>query len=289
MGKISGICLYFYLFLNDFPFINCPFCFKFVGGQEHSIFKSDYSSVTKIIADSLNRNNLRLNCPVEKIEWREKLRNKDNKFKSILVILNNNRKVYANCVIITCSLGFLKENYKKIFHPPLPSYLCTGIENLGFGLINKIFLEFNEVWWKIGTKGFQFIWRRENENLPSSRKFAFWTKDLTGFDILKDKENGILLGWIGGRGAHIIETLSEQQIAEDCLQLLKAFLKNDDIPFPKRCLRTRWYNNKFVRGAYSHITTKCDNNGISPGTLSEPVWGFVSDNHEVKVRIIFTQ
>ncbi|XP_043460908.1 spermine oxidase-like [Leptopilina heterotoma] len=255
--------------------------FQFVGGQEHSIFKSSYSSITKIIADNLNKNSLRLNSPVEKVEWCEELRNEEN-FKSILVTLNDNKKIYANCVIITCSLGFLKENYQRMFHPPLPNYLSRGIECLGFGLINKIFLEFNEIWWKRGTRGFQFIWRRDNEEFPSSGKLPTWTKDLTGFDILKDEKNGIFLGWIGGRGAHIIETLSEQQIAEDCLQLLKFFLKNNNIPFPRRCLRTRWYDNKFVRGAYSHITTKCDNNGVSCGILSEPVWGFVSNNHGTK-------
>lgn len=257
-------------------------CFKFVGGQEHSIFKSNYSSITKIIADNLNKNNLRLESPVEKVEWRDKLTKEEN-LKSILITLNDNKKIYANCVIITCPLGFLKENYKKMFHPPLPNYLCRGIESLGFGLINKIFLEFNEIWWKIGTRGFQFIWQRENQNLHLNDKLPMWTRDLTGFDIIKEKKNGIFLGWIGGRGAYIIETLSEQQIAEDCLKLLKYFLKNNNIPFPRRCLRTRWYDNKFVRGAYSHITTKCDKNRISCGTLSEPVWGSISDNHEVKV------
>lgn len=257
---------------------------KFVGGQEHSIFKAGYSSVIKAIADSLNQSNLRLNSPVEKVEWKEEITKGDKDLKPVVLILNDNRKIFADCAIITCSLGYLKENHEKIFHPLLPHHLRRGIESLGFGLINKIFLVFDEVWWKAGTKGFQFIWRKEIEsNINQNEKLASWTKYLTGFDILQEEKNGVLLGWIGGRGAHIIEKLSEQQVAHDCLKLLKVFLKGKDIPFPRRCLRTRWYNNKFVRGAYSHITTECDRNDISPANLTEPVWGFSSADNGMKV------
>ena len=192
-------------------------------------------------------------------------------------------------MLVTTSLGFLKENHEKFFDPLLPHHLRLGIESLGFGLINKIFLKFDQVWWKPGTKGFQFIWRKEMEsNINSNEKLASWTKFLTGFDILEEEKNGVLLGWIGGRGAHIMETLNEQQVAQDCLKLLQVFLRRNDIPFPRQCFRTRWYNNKFVRGAYSHITSKCDKNGISPASLREPVWGFYPADSGMKVCNIFS-
>ncbi|XP_026674215.1 uncharacterized protein LOC108630773 isoform X2 [Ceratina calcarata] len=239
--------------------------FRFTGGPEHLAFKTCYKALPKLIADSLDEKNLRLNTSVDSIEWQQ-MKNND---PFLVLKLSDNTRIIADCVIITCSLGYLKENYKKMFIPSLPTRYCEAIDCLGFGLINKIFLDFDVPWWKPGTKGFQFLWKQEEF---SNNKLAAWTKDLTGFDVLPNHE-GVLLGWISGRGAYIIEALSERQIATDCENLLKHYLKLDNIPRVERCFRTQWNANKYVRGSYSHITTKCDANGITPKNLSEPIWG----------------
>lgn len=205
----------------------------------------------------------------------------DNDFNCPLALnTSNNTRILADCVIITCSLGYLKENYEKMFIPPLPTPFKEGIECLGFGLINKIFLDFGVPWWGPNAKGFQLLW---NEGVCFNKKLAVWTRDLIGFDILPNHE-AVLLGWVGGRGAYTVETLSEQQIATDCENLLKHYLKLDQISPIKRCLRTRWNANKYVRGSYSHITTRCDAKEITPRRLSEPIWGKVVRGHESKVR-----
>ncbi|XP_076302846.1 spermine oxidase-like [Lasioglossum baleicum] len=174
-----------------------------------------------------------------------------------------------------------EKNYKAMFIPPLPTPFSQGIECLGFGLINKIFLDFGVPWWKPGTKGFQLL---RKEGRFSNKELAIWTRDLTGFDIQPNHE-AVLLGWVGGRGAYIVETLSEQQVATDCENLLKHYLKLDKISPIKRCLRTRWNANKYIRGSYSHITTRCDANGITPGCLSEPIWGKAIGEHHSKHHV----
>ncbi|XP_003704750.2 uncharacterized protein LOC100878001 [Megachile rotundata] len=248
--------------------------FKFVGGPEHLSFKSGYSSVTKLIANGLSGKNLRLNTSVESIDWQQVV---DNDLDTSLVLtLSDNTQILADCVIITCSLGYLKENYKNMFSPSLPTQFIQGIENLGFGLINKIFLDFGVPWWKPGTKGFQLLWK-ESRSVSCNESLATWTKDLTGFDVLPNHE-GVLLGWVGGRGAYMIETISEQQVATDCENLLKYYLKLENISPVKRCVRTQWNANKYIRGSYSHITTKCDKHGITPNVLSEPIWGKIVQN-----------
>lgn len=239
--------------------------FRFTGGPEHLAFKTCYKTLPKLIADGLSKRNLRLNTSVESIEWQQTTSNDP----FLVLNLSDNTRILADCVIVTCSLGYLKENYKRTFVPSLPTRYREAIERLGFGLINKIFLDFDVPWWKPGTKGFQFLWKQDR---TCNNKLAAWTRDLTGFDVLPNHE-GVLLGWISGRGAYIIETLSEQQIATDCENLLKHYLKLDKIPPVQRCFRTQWYSNKYVRGSYSHITTKCDANGITPKNLSKPIWG----------------
>lgn len=189
-------------------------------------------------------------------------------------------QIFADAVIVTCSLGYLKENHKKIFQPPLPDVISAAIENLGFGSINKIFLDFGEqAWWKPGTKGFQLLWHRDND----LRFLPEWARDLTGFEVLANHP-AVLVGWVGGSGACTIESLSEDTIARDCMNLLTHYLKRHDIPSVKKCIRTKWNENKYVRGGYSHITKSCDVNKITPSTLAEPVWATVSWNSTKQVR-----
>lgn len=255
---------------------------QFVGGSENLLFRAGYNSVTKLLADGLSGKNLRLNTSVDSIKWQRVIVAKDH-CSPVLLNLSDNTRILADCVIITSSLGYLKENYKKMFAPPLPSSFGQAIESLGFGLINKIFLDFGTPWWKPGTKGFQLLWERNNRSDSIFCSKTLWTRDLTGFDVLPNHE-GVLLGWVGGRGAYIVETLSEQQVANDCTSLLKRYLKLDKLPPVKRCLRTQWHTNSYVRGSYSHISTKCNENGISPATLAVPVWSKIIGNYSSKVK-----
>ncbi|XP_076295193.1 spermine oxidase-like [Lasioglossum baleicum] len=164
-----------------------------------------------------------------------------------------------------------------MFVPALPQSFSQAIENLGFGLINKVFLDFGEAWWSSDTKGFQFLWPERKPEIMNGATEPSWIRDLTGFDILPDRE-GVLLGWVGGHGARIIETLSEQQVAADCENLLKQFLNIDSIPPVKKCFRTKWNSNPYARGSYSYIPTRCDDIGITPGSLAEPIWRKVAGN-----------
>lgn len=195
-------------------------------------------------------------------------------------------------MIITSSLGFLKDHHDKLFEPELPTHMVQAIGCMGFGMINKVFLEFTEPWWESDTKGFQFLWKVKNEsqndafNKEENSNLASWTHDLTGFDILKDHP-ALLLGWIGRKGAQVIETLSEHQVIQDCAQMFRHFLKNESVPEASRCFKTCWSNNQFVRGGYCHITKKCDINGVSPATLAEPVWGKNLSNKKNEVIFPF--
>jgi len=40
-------------------------------------------------------------------------------------------------VVITCPLGWLKQNLQAFF-PPLPDRLCKGIQNIGYGSLEKV-------------------------------------------------------------------------------------------------------------------------------------------------------
>lgn len=185
-------------------------------------------------------------------------------------MLMNGTKIKSNAVILTPSLGYLKKHHKRLIEPPLPLKQTNAIEKLGFGLINKVFIDFGEPWWEPGTKGFQLIWRRKVFDPDVPR----WTKDLTGFDVLVG-HRAVILGWVGGEGAYLVENESENQVARDCCKVLEKFLRRK-IPEVKKCFRTKWLANKFVLGSYSHISMRCDEANVEPEDLVEPVWSSVN-------------
>ncbi|XP_072765304.1 uncharacterized protein [Anoplolepis gracilipes] len=249
--------------------------FKYVGGPEHLLFKSGYSSLTNLLAENLSKEKVRLATPVETIRWRNSVESRED--FSIIVTTSKGTQIIADAVIVTCSLGYLKENYRKMFQPSLPNRLSIAIEDLGFGTINKIFLDFGEVpWWQTDVKGFQLLWHKDDH-----RSLPEWTRDITGFDIVPTHP-ATLVVWVGGRGAHTVEDLSEQTIVQDCTNLLTHYLRCHDIPPVRKCVRTKWHGNKYVRGSYCHITKSCEKDDVSPKTLADPVWATILQNNMKK-------
>lgn len=242
------------------------------------LFKSGYSSLTNLLVDNLDKRKVRLSTPVKAIHWQDSVDSPNN--SPITVKTFDDTQIVADAVIITCSLGYLKDNHQKMFQPLLPNRLSVAIETLGFGTINKIFLDFGEPWWQRGVNGFQLLWRRDadHQSLPE------WTKYLTGFDVLPTHP-ATLIVWVGGRGACIIEELSEETIMQDCMNLLTRYMRYRDIPPVRKCVRTKWNGNRYIRGGYSHITKSCEEDNVSPRTLAEPVWATMLQNNTKRKKV----
>ncbi|KAI4485608.1 hypothetical protein M0802_012670 [Mischocyttarus mexicanus] len=244
--------------------------FKVVGGPQHLTIKSGYKYLLKTISNNIPSKNILLNTPVQIINWKSMTKKQSE--RPITLILDNKKAITAKCVIITCSLGYLKDNLETMFVPCLPESHFLSIMNMGFGVVNKIYLNFGKPWWKPETKGFQFVWEKNKQDVFGKDTIPIWAKDLTGFDVVKN-HCGVLLGWIGGQSASIIEKVSEEEVAVGCRNLLKHFLKDYDIPPVKECIRTTWSSNKYIRGGYSNLTPACEESNITPATLGKPIFG----------------
>lgn len=59
---------------------------------------------------------------------------------------------------------------------------------------------------------------------------------MSGFDVLANLR-GVLLGWVGGQGAVAMEKLSDEQISEDCTNVIRNFMNSRDVPPPDRIFR----------------------------------------------------
>ena len=63
-----------------------------------------------------------------------------------------------------------------------------------------------------------------------------WFWDVTGFDVIPELE-GVLLGWVGGKEAHLVEEMMEDEIGQHCTELLTKFTQNKHIPLACHVIR----------------------------------------------------
>lgn len=66
----------------------------------------------------------------------------------------------ADHVLITIPLGVLQAHHSSLFDPQLPCDKIKAIENIKFGTLDKIFLEFEEPFWVKNV--YTFFWTDED-------------------------------------------------------------------------------------------------------------------------------
>lgn len=222
----------------------------------HYNLKSGYGPLVKVILDRLPNDGIRYTSEVVKIDFGEN--------KKVFLYMKNGRIVVCDHLILTPSLGVLKE-FPGLSNV-LPDKLWKSIVNMGFAGICKIYLFYDDRWWT-DSRGFQLLWTRD---CTFSEKDS-WLRQVTGFDEVFNHPN-VLMTWVGGGEAvQQVETLHTDIIGEQCTVLLRKFLPNYNVPVPNKVIRTQWLSNPCVRGSYCHITPECDSTHLGIRKLKEPV------------------
>ena len=109
---------------------------------------------------------LHLKIPVKTIHWKRECpqylenfwRTRAQDSYPVLVECETGENYTADIVVMTASVGYIRENMNLLFNPLLPDNKTKAFNNIGFGTINKIFLVYEISFWKPQDKGFQLIW-----------------------------------------------------------------------------------------------------------------------------------
>lgn len=115
-----------------------------------------------------------------------------------------------------------------MFEPLLSRRKVESIENMAFGTIDKIYVEFAKPFWDKDWEGISFLWKSEEmkqiqeENATNS----YWMKNIIGFYTVSFQPN-ILCGWIPGNAARKMEIVSDEDFEAGVKRVLKMFLKSE--------------------------------------------------------------
>jgi monoamine oxidase len=155
--------------------------------------------------------------------------------------------VDADRAIVTVPLGVLKAG-AIAFDPPLPGTKRQAIERLGFGLLDKVVLAFEEPFWPQSADLLGLVGTKQPVgDLVNGLSFA---------------GAPLLIGIRGGAAARSREALSDREAVDEVRVAL-------DAPEPTGALVTRWAADPYARGSYSFLAV-----GSSPAdlhALAEPV------------------
>lgn len=127
--------------------------------------------------------------------------------------------------MVTVSLGVLKENYKELFEPQLPEVNIKAIENLSFGSVNKILLEYAQPWWSCNWTASNILWT--DDDLISSTDDKKWLRNIIGVFRLDDQPN-VLSIWVVGKGSFEMESKADGVVLKQVEELVKRVVVKQD-------------------------------------------------------------
>lgn len=271
-------------------------------GEEITIAKG-YLSVVESLASVLPAGLVQLDRKVTRIEWQPDghfpLSTEENghgNTKPVMLHFADGSTMSADHVIVTVSLGVLKQGIHEdvgLFNPPLPSFKKQAISKLGYGVVNKLFIQLSSNLDGNGHDAIKFPnlqmvfhqpqWKSRHPKVP------WWMRRTASIAPIYSKSR-VLLSWFAGEEALELESLSDEDILDGVSSTVSTFLSNSKchmgynssqlscngnaksnespLMFGK-ILRSRWGNDPLFLGSYSYVAV--GSSGDDFDAMAEPL------------------
>jgi len=259
---------------------------------EQVFLQDGYTAVIDEVAKHLiDADVVKLNTEVKHVDWSEKP----------IVVKTTSGTYLADRVVCTLPLGVLQKHHQRsrssslepaLFRPELPRDMRQAITSLGFGTLDKIFLVYKHPWWteepfrSIFKKGFSGESRMsgteesnpESDGSVAPDSFTGFTDELAGIEIHEDGSTSsgirllsvinlqnltgfpVLSVFVSCANATHIESLRDDQAGALLHRALTSWLAREP-PKPDAVHVTRWAQDQYSRGSYSHMITGVSETG----------------------------
>lgn len=225
-------------------------------GGAHCMIKGGYSAVVESLAEGIC---IHLDHVVSDISYFPKDYEMNNELhKGVKVSTSNGNEFSGDAVLVTVPLGCLKAETIK-FSPPLPQWKYLSIKRLGFGVLNKVVMEFPEVFWDDSIDYFGATAEITDQR---GRCFMFW-------NVKKTVGAPVLIALLVGKAAIDGQNISSSHHVGHALVVLRKLFGEDKVPDPVASVVTDWGRDPYSYGAYSYVAV--GSSGEDYDILGSPV------------------
>ena len=159
------------------------------GNQEVAFKKGKkYEDLLQIFKNDIPYSKILLESPVSRIDYTDT--------DDIQILIQNGTVISADVVIFTGSLGILKAKGRDLFEPTLPDDKLKAIDTIGFGIVDKIYLEFSEPILNSDTNWNYFLFNDEGITYSDADAANDWTRFLFASYVIDDKLTSF---WLSGK------------------------------------------------------------------------------------------
>jgi len=201
---------------------------EFGGGD--AMIAGGYAPVAKTLAEGVD---VRLGATVTAVRW---------SVESVSVQTAAGT-LEADAVIVTVPLGVLQAG-AIAFEPALPAPTQSAITGLGMGVLNKLFLLFDEIFWDDTVDWIGIV---PPDGLDP------WVDWVT---IGRAEDVPVLLGFAAGDLGRQVDRLTDEQVVASALATLRSAYPG--APEPVDAFVTRWGDDPYARGSYSFAAVGSD-------------------------------
>ncbi|XWS70008.1 hypothetical protein CRYUN_Cryun03dG0012300 [Craigia yunnanensis] len=277
--------------------------YRMFPGEEITISKG-YLSIIEYLASVLPPGVIQLGRKVTRIEWQPEDHQSvkmENGYDSrpVKIHFSDGSVMLADHVIVTVSLGVLKAGTCQdsgMFNPPLPSFKTEAISRLGYGVVNKLFLQMSPTANRKANDVDKFPFM-QMVFLPSDsdlrlKKIPWWMRRTASLSPIYNNSS-VLLSWFAGKEALELETLSDEEIISGVSTTVSCLLsqphkevksnshefcngnvksvessRESEVRFVK-VLKSKWGSDPLFLGSYSYVAV--GSSGADLDTMAEPL------------------
>ncbi|PON50469.1 FAD/NAD(P)-binding domain containing protein [Parasponia andersonii] len=286
--------------------------------EEEITIAKGYLSIIESLASVLPPGLVQLGRKVRQIEWQPETRvgksdmgngyGGSTSSRPVQLHFCDGSTMVADHVIVTVSLGVLKAGVHEdsgMFNPPLPSFKTQAISRLGFGVVNKLFLQLSPTHDRKGQDFHNFpflqmVFHRGDSQLRHE-KVPWWMRKTASMFPIYENSN-VLLSWFAGKEALELESLKDEQIISGVSTTISSFLSkpsyhkgnpsshevltNGNVSSEDKfgvkvtkVLRTHWGNDPLFMGSYSYVAV--GSSGEDLDRMAEPLPRITSQGSSV--------
>ncbi|KAK9322161.1 flavin-containing amine oxidoreductase-domain containing protein [Lipomyces orientalis] len=174
--------------------------------------------------------------------------------KKFTVTMHSGERISADRVVCTVPLGVLKAGTIS-FQPELPETKRESIQNLGFGVLNKVVLVYDRCFWDPDK---DIVGVARDNSGSADRKNQDSYRDVRGrfymfWNCTKVVGKHCLVALMAGHAAVDTSRHPDEVLIRDATYVLSRMYPSVAIPHPTETIITRWHQDPFSRGSYSYV------------------------------------